>query len=116
VKVPDEAAQLEALEKQSREILARLTERGVNLDAQRDIELQFNAPDRARARKLADQLRRKGYRYVFLGSAHPRTGLVAVTVTVNEAPSTVGTPEHASRLVHLAARCGAVHEGWGTSS
>ncbi|MBL8756775.1 MAG: ribonuclease E inhibitor RraB [Planctomycetes bacterium] len=94
-------------------LLLQLAGRGVDLDAERAIDLHFFAPDEERAKDLAARLQAD------LGGAAkvgpPRDdGEVGVELTIQATPKAVAEREHIEHRVRTALRFDATHDGWGT--
>jgi hypothetical protein len=94
-------------------LLWQLAERGVDLDAQRAIDLHFLAPDEERAKDLAARLVADLGGTARIGQPNDG-GEASVEVTIQASPRAVAGRDHIEHRVRTAQRFATEHDGWGT--
>ena len=98
------------------ELKARLLEDKVDLDEQREIELQFWAPAQQYAVSLAKELYDRGYLVMVIAPCQTEEGdeVWDVEVRTTESPNRVMESSFITELVTLAATHECAYDGWGT--
>lgn len=97
------------------ELKKLIESKGVDLAAQRVIDLHFWADGEEAARNLVAALQTEGYRVVSRNPSGRERSLWSVEAQVEASPLSITAPFFVERMVRVAAENDGEFDGWGTS-